>query len=269
MNFAAIKRANEYSPNHIMNDYTILKKTAEELQKLGATVNFYDESLLREGLISEPYIFSMVQGAKGIDMLRKIEKNKAFAVNSADAVYNCYRFNMVVKLPEAGIPFPMSKIIDTSVDINGVLNQFTTPFWLKRGDAHAVHKEDVTLVYHKDETFNLVKEFNNRGINNAILQEHLIGDTIKFYAVLGTDLFYYYHLCGDYHTPFDAKKLQELAISSAEILGLEVYGGDAIITRDSQIIIIDINDWPSFAPVRDRACVEIANLLHKKGLQYE
>jgi glutathione synthase/RimK-type ligase-like ATP-grasp enzyme len=270
MNFAAIKRANEYSPNHIMNDFGILKSTADELVKLGATVNFYDESILEENLIPENYIFSMVQGRSGIDMLRKIEKNKCFAINSADAVFNCYRFNMVTKLPQAGIPFPESIVIDSnSTPIDVDVTRFGKKFWIKRGDAHAVHKEDVTLVYDKAEANNVIKEFSKRGIQQAVIQENLVGDTVKFYSVAGSDLFHWYHLNGDFHTPFDENRLRELATASAEILGLQVYGGDAIITRNSDIIIIDINDWPSFAPVRDRASFEIAKLLYKKGMSYE
>jgi glutathione synthase/RimK-type ligase-like ATP-grasp enzyme len=269
MNFAAIRRETQYSPNHVMNDFLILQQTSEELMKYGAKVKFYDESVLSEDLIEEPYIFSMVQGASGIETLRKIEKNKCFTINSADGVYNCYRFNMVTKLPEAGIPFPRSVVVDTDKNIDNELTDFSKKFWVKRGDAHAVHKEDVTLVYNKEETKNLIKEFHNRGIKQAILQEHLYGDTVKFYSIVGSDLFHWYYLNGDLHTPFDEKKLQELARESADTLGLYVYGGDAIITPQAEIIIIDINDWPSFAPVKDRAAYEIAKLLYKKGLEYE
>ncbi len=269
MNFAAIKRANEYSPNHIMNDFAILKSAADELVKLGATVNFYDESIIEEGLIPEPFIFSMVQGAKGIENLRQVEKNKAFAINSADAVFNCYRFNMVPKLHSAGIPFPESIVINSDSKTLPDLARFGKKFWVKRGDAHAVHKEDVTLVYSAAEAANVVREFSNRGIEKAVLQENLVGDTVKFYAVRGSDLFHWYHLNGEFHTPFYEKRLRDLAAAAAEALGLYVYGGDAIITPQADIIIIDINDWPSFAPVRDRAGYEIAQLLYKKGLENE
>jgi glutathione synthase/RimK-type ligase-like ATP-grasp enzyme len=269
MNFAAIKRETQYSPNHVMNDFLILKQTSDELFKFGANVKFYDESALSTDLIEEPFIFSMVQGPTGIETLREIEKDKCFSINSADSVYNCYRFNMVTKLPEGDIPFARSIIIDTDKNCDKELENFTKKFWVKRGDAHAIHKEDVTLVYNKEETKNIIKEFHNRGIKQAILQEHLYGDTVKFYSVLGQDFFHWYYLNGDNHTPFDTNKLQELAISSAEILGLYVYGGDAIITPEAEIIIIDINDWPSFAPVKDEAAFKIAQLLYKKGLEYE
>ncbi len=269
MNFAAISRAHEYSPNHVMNDFAILRQTADELMRLGARVSFYDESLLEEGLIGEPFIFSMVQGYFGIKKLMGIEKGKSMVVNSAGSVLNCYRYNMVPVLAQAGIPFPESIVVDTSAPDLPDLRRFGDSFWVKRGDAHAVHKEDVTLVYGAGEARSVVGEFACRGIEKAVLQENLTGDTIKFYAVRETNLFYWYHLCGSYHTPFYEKRLRELAQASAEALGLYVYGGDAIITPQADIVIIDINDWPSFAPVRDEAACEIAHFLYKKGLEYE
>ena len=59
-----------------------------------------------------------------------------------------------------------------------------------------------------------------------------------------------------------------LASSSADILGLDVYGGDAIISPDGSISMIDMNDWPSFAPVRDEAKKHIANLIYKMAVKY-
>ena len=55
---------------------------------------------------------------------------------------------------------------------------------------------------------------------------------------------------------------------AAETLGLYVYGGDAIISPDGTVSIIDINDWPSFAPVRDEASREIAKLILRKAQLY-
>jgi D-alanine-D-alanine ligase-like ATP-grasp enzyme len=44
-------------------------------------------------------------------------------------------------------------------------------------------------------------------------------------------------------------------------LGLEVYGGDAIVTPAGEIFLIDINAWPSFALYREEASLQIARLL--------
>ncbi|MBI1803643.1 MAG: hypothetical protein HY033_06695 [Ignavibacteriae bacterium] len=266
LHFAGIRRKTEFSPNHVVNDLLIINQTADELKKLGAEVTMHDEGVVTPDDVKEKLIFSMAQGPIGSNTLLTIEQRGASIINSPRAVMNCYRINMVKMLPQAGIPFPKSVIVATDSDINPRQAGFTTSkIWIKRGDVHAVHKEDVTLASTDDEEMTLLKEFHARDIKQAILQEHLDGDTVKFYAVRETDLFHWYYLNGVYHTPFDEKKLRELALASADALNLYVYGGDAIIGRDGSVTIIDINDWPSFAPVREQASKHIAQLIYRKA----
>lgn len=270
MKIAGIRRKKEFSPNHVLNDFLIINRTAEELQKLGLEVIMYDEDIISEDIVQEPFIFSMVQGPKGVEKLKKIEQKSKLVINSAYAVYNCYRFNLVTLLTKSNIPFPKSIIVNTDSLTKDKINNFDgKKFWIKRGDAHAVHIEDVILVYNKDEAYGIVKEFNRRDIKQAILQEHLVGDTVKFYAIREMDFFHWYHLNGNYHTPFDENKLREIALKCSEILGLYVFGGDAVISPEGNITIIDINDWPSFAPVREQACKLIAQLIFRKVKEYE
>jgi len=268
--FAGIRRKAEFSPNHVVNDFLIINKTAEALQKLGAEVAMFDESIINEETIRERLIFSMAQGPIASEALKKIEKkNHSLIINSPHGVTNCYRTNMIELLPQHGIPFPHSLIVDTDVEAD--LEHFlqSPKIWVKRGDLHAVHKEDVALTYNHNECRTVLEEFHQRGIDKAVLQEHLEGDTVKFYALREENFFYWYYLNGIHHTPFSTDRLQELADASAEILHLYVYGGDAIIGVDRSITIIDINDWPSFAPVREEASLKIANLIFKKGVAYE
>jgi glutathione synthase/RimK-type ligase-like ATP-grasp enzyme len=91
---------------------------------------------------------------------------------------------------------------------------------------------------------------------------------VKFYGVRETDLFHWYYLNGVRKTPFAAGKLREIASAAADILGPYVYGGDAIIGVDGSITVIDINDWPSFAPVREEASRAIAGLVFRKAQHY-
>jgi len=48
---------------------------------------------------------------------------------------------------------------------------------------------------------------------------------------------------------------------AALALGLDVYGGDAIVTPASEIVLLDVNAWPSFALYRDEASLAIASYL--------
>jgi glutathione synthase/RimK-type ligase-like ATP-grasp enzyme len=267
--FAGIRRKTEFSPNHVMNDTLIINRTGDALRELGAEVVMYDEGTITADGVTERHIFSMVQGPTGTRTLAKIEDRGAYIINSPRAVMNCYRIHMVKLLPAAGVPFPRSVIVATDSDINGRQAGFTSErLWIKRGDVHAVHKEDVTLANTDEEELTLLKEFHARDILEAILQEHIDGDTVKFYAVRESDLFHWYYLNGVYQTKFDEARLRELAAASAEALQLFVYGGDAIIGRDGSITIIDINDWPSFAPIREAASKHIAQLVYRKALTH-
>ena len=269
LKFAGIRRKTEFSPNHIVNDSLIIQLTANALQSLGASVRLYDESEITTEHIPERFIFSMVQGPAGSAALLETALSGAFVINSPQSVMNCYRVNMVSLLHQGGIPFPKSVVVDTKPATQGLPAGFASQkVWIKRGDVHAVHKEDVTLAYADEEKTNILKEFRRRGIERAVLQEHLVGDTVKFYALRESDFFYWYYLNGVYHTPFVQQQLYELAQASAEVLGLYVFGGDAIIAHDGTITIIDINDWPSFAPIRDSASQHIAQLLFRKAEEY-
>jgi len=269
LKFAGVKRKDVYSPNHITNDSLILNKTAEVLRNFGHEINIYDEAYLEKNNIEEKYVFSMAQGLTGLLKLKDLENERTFILNTPSAALNSYRTSMIQLLTEKGIPFPKSILLDNKNITEDYFSLFRAKkVWLKRGDVHAEHKEDVTLIYSKNELETTLEEFSKRGIENAIIQEHLPGDTIKFYGILGTDFLYWYYLNGNNHVPFDTNELKNLAFSSAKVLGLDIFGGDVIISPTGSISIIDINDWPSFAPVRDKAAEYIGQLIHRKALSY-
>jgi hypothetical protein len=266
LELAGIKRQSDYSPNHVENDSLILLKTAEELKQSGAEVKIYNEESFLNIDLKADFIFSMAQGPSAQEKLFQIEKEGVCIINSPKGVTNCYRSNMVTKLQENRISFPLSKVVETNHACNIKIDEFNSKkIWVKRGDVHAVHREDVTLVYSDEEKNNVINEFSKRKINKAVLQKHIEGDLIKFYAVRDSDFFYWYQINGKQPIIFNLNKFKNLVCRSAEILDLYVYGGDAIISEDEKITIIDINDWPSFAPIRDEASKQIAKLIFNKA----
>lgn len=267
---AGIRRQSIYSPNHIENDTLILMRTAEHLIDMGVIVKIYEELDLGSIEINESVIFSMAQGERSLDELLKLQNEGRVIINTPQAAIKCFRMNMVNILPQNKIPFPKSYVLPVD-NKNGIsFDDFNArKIWVKRGDVHAVHREDVTLVYSEEERKNIFREFNKRGIEYAVLQEHLEGDVIKFYSIKNSSFFHWYYLNGINHTPFDKEQLFELASRSAEILGLDIFGGDAIISPDGSISIIDINDWPSFAPIREQSSKEIAQLIFQKAKYFE
>jgi glutathione synthase/RimK-type ligase-like ATP-grasp enzyme len=268
--FIGIRRKTEFSPNHVENDLLIINRTADNLRQMGADVTLIDEAELASASLDGTPVFSMVQGPAGTEALKTLNaRHPVLIINSPQSVQNCYRCTMVTRLPEMGVPFPHSSVIATdkiaAADVEFVGEH---KIWVKRGDVHAVHREDVVLAYNGRETLSILREFRTRGIKSAVLQEHIDGDTVKFYAVKESSFFHWYYLNGKYHTAFNVENLRQLAVRSADILGLFVYGGDAIIRPDGGVVIIDINDWPSFAPVREDASREIAQLIFRKAEEY-
>ena len=64
------------------------------------------------------------------------------------------------------------------------------------------------------------------------------------------------------------EKLKSIALLAARSIGVEIFGGDAIITPEGSIYIIDINDFPSFSAVRHEAAQAISNLIKTKSNEY-
>jgi glutathione synthase/RimK-type ligase-like ATP-grasp enzyme len=264
-----IKRKERYSPNHITNDSLVLLQTGEVLKEYGYSVNYFTEDYIEEYDIESNIIFSMVQGMTGIQKLLKYEKKGCLIVNRPESSFNCHRIHMTEKLMNASVPFPKSIIIENDaegIDFFKILD--TKKIWLKRGDVHAEHKEDVSLTSGLEELYNTLADFRQRGIKCSVVQEHLPGDVIKFYAVSNSDFFYWYYLNGANKYPFTTDELRHYAFLSAEILGLDIFGGDAVISSEGFVSIIDINDWPSFAPVRNEAAKIIGKTIHQKVINY-
>ncbi|SEG24360.1 ATP-grasp domain-containing protein [Parabacteroides chinchillae] len=270
---AGIRRGNQFSPNHIGNDAAIFSLAAEHLRRLGCTVNEYIESDLITKDIREKAIFNMVRDWQSIHKLQQMENNGYFIVNSGYGIENCTREKMTRLLMSNHISHPNSLILPTNEDPTEALeNAGFYNCWIKRGDFHAIHREDVTYVRNPEEAKSILKEYAIRGIPTAVINEHLVGDLIKFYGVTGTDFFYWFYPSNLHHSkfglevingtakgiPFAEAALQQMCNDAAKVLNIHIYGGDCIVSEGGDIRLIDFNDWPSFAPCRDDAAPHIA-----------
>lgn len=273
LTLAGIRRGNQFSPNHIGNDAAIFALTAQHLRKLGCDVNEYIESDLLLQDPKEKGIFNMVRDWKSIHKLQELEDKNYFVVNSGYGIENCTREKMTRLLLSNHISHPESLILRTDEDPTEALEKagfFNC--WIKRGDFHAIHREDVTYVRNPEEARSILKEYAIRGIPSAVINEHLVGDLVKFYGVAGIDFFYWFYPSNMHHSkfglevingtakgiPFDEAQLRLLCHKAAEVLNIHIYGGDCIVSEDGVMRIIDFNDWPSFAPCREEAAPNIA-----------
>jgi glutathione synthase/RimK-type ligase-like ATP-grasp enzyme len=151
----------------------------------------------------------------------------------------------------------------------------TGPVWVKRGDVHSTQDGDVTFAAGAHEAQQALRLLAARGVRSAVVQDHIPGDLIKFYGIGRERLlprdgpwfrwFYHkgQHVAGH---PFDPEKLADLARRAASALGLEVYGGDVIVSEAGTATVIDLNAWPSFALYREEAAERIASYLAERFL---
>ncbi len=271
-------RAGAYSPNHIGNDAAIFNAVADRLRKSGFTVNIYSEEQFQTLDIREEVILNMCREQASIKKLEELEDAGRLVINSGYGITNCTRERMTRLLLGNGIPYPESLIVNTNEDVRAELEAsgFKT-CWIKRGDFHAMHKEDVSYCRHTDEAQEILHEYFYRGIKRAVINRHLPGDLLKFYAVAGQPFFYWFYPFDEGHSKygheainghskgikFDEAHLRDICQRAAEIMDVKIYGGDCIVDPDGTIRIIDFNDWPSFAPCRDEAAPYIAKCVIK------
>lgn len=272
-----VSRGNEFSPNHVGNDAAIFRITAKNLEKKGCEVVLYPEKEFVEQGIEADFIFDMARDRATIRRLKELEDRGATVVNSAYGIDNCVRKAMTELLIANNVPHPRSVIIPT----DGTFTPDFFPCWIKRGNSHAMVKEDVVYVECREEAEYVLADFRKRNIPEAVVNEHLVGDLVKFYGVQGTDFFYTFYPTEQSHSkfgleaingetrgyPFDVKKLQAYSNLAAEVLNVPVYGGDCVVSATGEIRIIDFNDWPSFARCREEAGPKIAECIYNRMVQ--
>ncbi|MDR2692531.1 MAG: NTP transferase domain-containing protein [Dysgonamonadaceae bacterium] len=277
LQIAAIRRGSQYSPNHIGNDAAIFNLTIDCLQKKDCEVTTYSEREFQDADMDFPVIFNMARDTRTISKLRELEAEGRKVINSAAGISNCTRVKMTRLLLDNRIPYPKSLIVSTNEPLPESALTLGDFCWVKRGDSHAIHYEDVAYARNGKEAENILNEFALRGISSAVLNEHLKGDLVKFYGVKNTDFFYWFYPNDLNHSkfgleaingkakgiPFDLACLKEICTKAAEILDIYIYGGDCVVDPSGNIFIIDFNDWPSFAPCRSDAAPYIAQCIYE------
>lgn len=276
---AGVMRAGAYSPNHIGNDAAIFNTVAEELRKRGYVVNIYSEEQFRSGTMGEAVILNMCREAASIGLLQQLQDKGRLVINSGYGIENCTRERMTRLLLGNNIPYPESLIVNTNEAVMPELRHAKFgPCWVKRGDFHAMHKEDVSYCRHPEEAQEVLKEYFYRDIKRAVINRHLEGDLVKFYGLRNSKFFYWFYPFYGHNekfgydsingrplqVPFSVDALKEHCQRAAEVLDVDIYGGDCIIGADGSISIIDFNDWPSFAPCRKDAAPKIARYVISK-----
>ena len=220
-----------------------------------------------------------------LDLLQEVESKGVKVINSSIAIRHCERKRFTQILMDEDVPFAQSRVFQSSDNITWDL----FPCWLKKGEGYAEVAEDVVFVRNTEELAAQVNRMRQRGIATLVVSQHLEGDLIKFYGVAplcptdispegevgkGAGFFFWFyasdrpdkfgnnpinHRAQGYR--FSERALQEICNHAATVIGLEVYGGDCVVSDDGTIQLIDINDWPSFSRCREQAAEKIIRLI--------
>ncbi len=108
-------------------------------------------------------------------------------------------------------------------------------YWVKSDKGHEVKFTHSPSAKERD---------GNLVVGNVV--GNVEGKEVKFYGVRGR----YFYPKGMNELRYEAERL-------ADIIGIDVYGGDGIVRDDGTFAIIDFNDWPSFSPCVEEAAEQI------------
>jgi len=257
-----IYREPEFSPGKVEADAAILDAVLSELKREGVEIQAMDAVSFASGApVSADLVLPMCQGPRALKRLAEVEQAGAIAINSALSIRNCYRDLLAAGLESAGVPAPVGALVPThepldSRKLSGL--DLSAGVFVKRGDLHALAPEDVQRAGDRAEVESILADFTRRGIRFAYVQQEVLGRVIKFYGVSGGSHFSVHPEDNEKEVPEAAvRALSEAASAAAGALGLQAWGGDAVLSGD-RFAIIDFNDWPSYSRVRGPAARAIA-----------
>lgn len=267
MTIAAVLRAGRFSPNHIANDAAILHAVVSELRKRGAQVSVYSEEEFVGAEIREDVVLAMCRGERAIEKLQRLEDSGRIVMNSGYGIENCIRMIMVRLLDQAGVPMPQSFVVDTDVDVRRLLGKAGFgPCWVKKGEAPVLHLEDMARCRHVEEAQEILHEFFFRHISKAVVSRAVEGEKIRCYGIASTGVFHAFlpfcNRSGDDASgildPALFGKARSICMKAAEVLKVDVFGCDLILDGEDRCLLVNFDDWPSFAPIRKEAARAIA-----------
>ncbi len=261
-----VYREAAHSPGRIDDDAAILESVGASLTERGFAVELVEADAMDEAPSAN--VFIMCERGPILDRLAAMEKTGAIVVNSPAAIRNTYRHRMIELFARRDVSAPSSQIVATDATKPRPANSM----WVKRYDFHATQTDDVMYVASEQGWRETLRRFAERGIPFVVAQEHVPGDLVKFYGVRSGALaaeanwfqWFYHRDKGMLGHSFDTIRLHRAALDAAAALGLEIFGGDAIIQANGEPMIIDLNAWPSYALYRDQAAQAIAEHLSER-----
>lgn len=226
-----VQRDESFSPNAVEKDLAILQAVGEKLRERGASVSYVKEELLQDKRWKlgdrVGVIFSMARSEKSLAVLQQAQAEGVMVVNDPRSIEICNSRRAIDGLMRSN-RIPAAPYYERGKG------------WIKADRGH-----DVRFAANEDEMLAFKQQ-----VEDPLLTAHVEGTLVKFYGV--ADRFF---------SPQGYPQVAEAASRLARLVGIQVYGGDAVLLSDGTFAIIDFNDWPSFSSCREEAAAAICRLI--------
>jgi len=277
----AVHRAPEFSPNLAVSDAAILQLVSSKLEVEGFRVEEMDEDTFDQVPDDELRRYELVvHMMRRMSSLLKLQRLGSPAINAPQAVLTVAKSREMTLelLQQAGIAVPQWWAYEESDDqmfqCEPQLQQLL-PGWVKVMREGGIRHDDVTWVETSLQTDARVMELASQRVLDIVVTRHVEGDLLKVYAVRPDFVYAFYpqemnytkfgtaeqHNTALAHIAYNDEELRAIAWDIARTFGIEIFGFDVVIEPDGHIVVIDVNDWPSFSAYREKGASAIASLI--------
>lgn len=275
-----VHRAEEFSPNNVVKDAKLLEAVEARLKQLGHTaMHVREEDLLStesgRALEEADAVISM---ARRFASLMKLERCGKRVLNLPNGVRRALsRETTLDLLTDAQVPVPPYWAQDPAAEEMFLCErrlQSLLPGWVKGMHPRGVRAGDVQYVADAMSADSRIITMVAEGYTDIVVTRHLPGFVVKAYCVSG-ELIHWMLPQQSGYTKFgdeayndapelsmvDVAQLSALAQTIGQVMQLQIYGFDVIVSGPDRVYVIDVNDAPSFSSCRDLAAEKIVKLI--------
>ena len=253
-----VTRAEEYSPGKIAHDRRIIELAYSRFSEQAPEVEckLVDEDQLPDTDIDS---YQLVVGMERRQQsLQQIAKAKARAINSLQGIgtVSTSRSLTLSLLAKAGISVP---------DFATSPSPELLPCWVKAMRTNGHTADDVRYAATLAEAESAYSDFARQWVHEIVVMRHQRGTLLKAYAVADSrsQLLSLHWSCpqGEPCAQVDEPSLRASLVRISQVLDLQIFGVDYIVSESGEMKVIDVNDWPSYSVYQNEASEAIARAI--------
>lgn len=270
----AIERDERYSPNNVAKDAAIFHAVIDRLEQLGWEVVTCSETEWEQMDVKEvsskyQQIIHMARRMRSLMRLDRVTIPVWNVPNAVRTVAKSRELTMSL-LEQAGVPVPQWWAYEPEEDEMFLCEpslQRLLPGWVKAMREDGARSDDISFVQTPLEADTCILRLASENVPDIVVTRHEEGELVKCYVVLANDslqprlLRWFRPKVSGYskfgeaenhnttleQLTWDEASMSRLAVKIGAALGLRIFGFDAIVRPDHEVVVIDVNDWPSFS----------------------